>query len=68
MPRLLKDGQGACKGCGWITFQERKAFEDALAWNGVPRLRRAGSQAIGARLLFSSGLMDHTQRHPVLAP
>lgn len=58
VPRLLKDGQGACKGCGWITFRERKAFEEALSWNGC---------AFGGRhLQISKGKAAHTGFRPSL--
>jgi 16S rRNA (cytosine1402-N4)-methyltransferase len=54
----LKDGQGACKGCGWITFRERKAFEEALSWNGC---------AFGGRhLQISKGKAAHTGFRPTL--
>mmetsp|Transcript_21770 Transcript_21770/g.45981 ORF Transcript_21770/g.45981 Transcript_21770/m.45981 type:complete len:556 (-) Transcript_21770:297-1964(-) len=33
-PRLLKSGDGKCKGVGWITFATREAMQAAVDWNG----------------------------------
>ena len=57
-PRLLKDGKGACKGCGWITFEKREALDEALTWNGC---------AFGGRhLQISKGKAAHTGFRPSL--
>ncbi len=58
VPRLLKDGQGACKGCGWITFETRDAFEKALGWNGC--------DFGGRHLQITKGKAAHTGFRPTL--